>query len=317
MKFPHLFLNNLSREQKEFINLLDLTAKVHGENRNPSGRVDSVIWDEDFFHLKNSGIWKTKTADEKKSILVVLGQKILQEAYFIECAGMAYAGKMNLAAQTKEEREFFCFVAEEEAKHLRMVEALANFNTSLETIPSFALLIGEIIQEATKSSHLLLIQILLEGWGLNYYKTLAKNARDENVAAAFKAILKDEIRHHSAGVLLFSQHKKNMDESSKKEFLGYMERIAFMVKIGPYNACEEVFRHHDQATREELKNFLIETNAETVTAGKMEILGQLLGKGLPDDVLESLKESGTLKALDLNEMTELLYQSMPGIFLPE
>lgn len=317
MKFPHLFLNNLTKEQKEFNNLLDLTAKVHGESRNTSGKVDSVIWDEDFFHLKSSSLWKAKSKDAKNAILISLGQKILQEAYFIECAGMAYAAKMNLAAQTKEEREFYCFVAEEEAKHLRMVESLANFSTSLETIPSFALLIGEIIQEATKSSHLLLIQILLEGWGLNYYKTLAKSARDENVASAFKAILKDEIRHHSAGILLFSQYKKDMDESSKKEFLGYLERIAFMVKIGPYNACEEVFQGQDAATIEELKNFLIETNAETVTAGKMEILGQLLGKSLPDDVLEILKNNETLKALDLNEMTELLYQSMPGIFSPE
>jgi hypothetical protein len=51
-----------------------------------------------------------------------------------------------------------------------------------------------------------------------------------------------------------------------------------------------------------------------VTSGKMELLGQLLSKSLPDDVLNSIKEKKMLKALDLNEMTEALYQSMPGIF---
>lgn len=316
MKFPHLFLNNLGKDQKEFLNLLDLTAKVHGEKRNPAGKIDAVIWNEDFHHLKQSSLWKAKSQTEKDTILKSLGQKILQEAYFIECAGMAYAGKMNLAANTKEEREFFCFVAEEEAKHLRMVEDLCNFNTSLENIPSFALLIGEIIQEATKTSHLLLIQILLEGWGLNYYKSLAKSALDENVAAAFKAILKDEIRHHSAGVILFNQYRNVMDADAGKEFIQYLERIAFMVKIGPYSACEEVFRETSLANKDELHKFLVETNAVSVTSGKMEILGQLIGKSLPDSVLEEVKEKEILKALNLNEMTEVLFQSMPGIFSP-
>lgn len=313
MKIPQLFLNNLGKDQKEFQNLLDLTAKVHGENRNPQGKEDVVIWNEDFFHLKNSTLWKEKSNMEKTRILISLGQKILQEAYFIECSGMAYAAKMNLSAQTKEERQFFCFVGEEEAKHLRLVESLANFNTSLEGIPSFALLIGEIIQEATKSSHLLLIQILLEGWGLHYYKTLAKSAMDESVAAAFKAILKDEIRHHSAGVILFSQ-QKSLSEEAAEEFLGYLERIAFMVKIGPYSACEEIFRNEAKPTLEKLKDFLKETDAESTTAGKMEILAQLLSKSLPDNVLETLKEREILKPLELSEMSEVLFQSMPVIF---
>lgn len=319
MKFPQIFLTQIQKDQKEFLNLLDLTAKVHGENRNTAGKIKSVIWDENFFHLKSSTVWMGLTASEKESVLLSLGEKILQEAYFIECGGMAYAGKMNLTARTKEEREFFCFVAEEEAKHLRMVENLANFNISLDSIPSFALLIGEIIQEASKPSHLLLIQILLEGWGLNYYKSLARNARDENVAVVFKAILKDEIRHHSAGVILFSSYlnQNEIEEKESDEFLGYLERIAFMVKIGPYSTAEECFKRTANKNKEDLRNFLAETEAVSVTSGKMELLGQLLSKSLPDDILEQIKERNLLKALDLNEMTEVLYQSMPGIFSPD
>lgn len=319
MKLPQIFLNSMQKDLKDFQNLLDLTAKVHGETRHSGGKVKSVIWDESFFHLKSSTIWKGLSSDDRETILLSLGEKILQEAYFIECAGMAYAGKMNLTARTKEEREFFCFVAEEEAKHLRMVEGLASFNTSLENIPSFALLIGEIIQEASKPSHLLLIQILLEGWGLNYYKSLAKSAKDETVAAAFKAILKDEIRHHSAGVILFSAHvtQNDMNESEREEFLGYLERIAFMVKIGPYSATEECFQRSLHKDKDDLRHFLVETDAVSVTSGKMELLGQLLGKSLPEKVLKEIKSRKILAALDLNEMTDILFQSMSGTFSPD
>ncbi len=319
MKKPQLFLNKMSKDQKEFLNLLDLTAKVHGENRSSLAKEGSPIWGEEFFHLKSATVWKSLTDEDQRIILINLGQKILQEAYFIENAGMAYAGKMNLAAKTKEEREFFCFVGEEEARHLRMVEALSSFPTSLDTIPSFALLIGEIIQEAGKVSHLLLIQILLEGWGLNYYKSLQKMSLDENVSNVFKAILKDEIRHHSAGVILFNTHKNQtgMSKEDADEFLSYLERIAFMVKIGPYSACEEIFSRYPSATKSELKVFLEETSAITVTAGKMELLGELIGKALPLEVIAQIKEKGILKALDLSEMTDILYQSMPKIFRPD
>lgn len=314
MKFPHLFLSNLPKEQKEFLNLLELTAKVHGESKIPVGKENVPIWDEEFFNVKNSETWKSLSAEAKNSILVSLSQKILQEAYFIECAGMAYAGKMNLAARNKEEREFYCFVGEEEAKHLRMVESLANFSTSLENIPSFSLLIGEIIQEAQRTSHLLLIQILLEGWGLNYYKTLAKTAKDENVAQTFKNIVKDEIRHHSAGVILFANHKSGMNDKEVDEFMGYFERISFMVKVGPYSICEEVFRQKKDPTEEELKKFLTEINAVVVTSGKMELLGQLIAKSLPDAVLEKVKAKGYLTPMSLEEMTSALSQSISGIF---
>lgn len=319
MKFPQLFLTNMSREQKEFLNLLELTAKVHGEVKNPMGKENVPIWDEEFFHLKDSKIWKTLRPEVRNDILVSLSQKILQEAYFIECSGMAYAAKMNLAARTKEEREFYCFVGEEEAKHLRMVESLANFDTSLDNVPSFALLIAEIIQEAKRPSHLLLIQILLEGWGLNYYKSLSKTAKDENVANVFKGILKDEIRHHSAGVLLFGSHTKThgMSAEEVQEFLSYFERLSFMVKIGPWSVCDEVFRHIEKPTRQMLSDFLHEIQADVNTSGKVEILGQLISKALPEKVLKTVKSRGMLDSLTHDEMKEALAQSISGTFALE
>lgn len=316
MKFSQIFLQNLSKDYKEFLNLLDLTAKVHGENRHPVAAPGKIIWPESFYHLTHSSHWKQLKEDEQREILCSLGNKILQEAYFIESAGMAYAGKMNLAAKTKEEREFFCFVAEEEARHLRMVEVLTDFNKSLENIPSFALLIGEIIQEAKKPSHLLLIQILLEGWGLQYYKTLAKNSQDDAVTQTFKAILKDEIRHHSAGVILFNDHESltPMSPEEANEFLSYLERISFMVKVGPYSAASEVLKKSASRNKTELKKFLEETDAVKVTAEKVEILYNLLKKSLPSNVLDEVQNREILKALTLSEMTDILFESIPEIF---
>lgn len=311
-----VFPSSLSKEYKDFLNLLDLTAKVHGEAKtlNPAGK--NPVWQADFFHLENSDIWKTLSVDIQTSILINLGHKIYQEAYFIECAGMSYAAKMNLTSNSREEREFFCFVGEEEARHLRLIESLGGFSISSENIPSFALLIGEIIHEASRPSHLLLIQILLEGWGLSYYKTLSLYAKDETVVQVFKQILKDEIRHHSAGVLLFANVKNSsFDENAQSEFLSFLKRIAFMVKIGPWNLCDEVFKHIKGASEQQLRTFLEECQAVTKTNEKMELLSYLLEKNLPKNVLTKIKEEKILMPMNLEEMTEILYQSIPGISL--
>jgi rubrerythrin len=313
---PGTFLSSLPKEQKEFLNLLELTAKVHGESKTLESTGKEPIWHADFFHVKNSLIWHSLPAEIQNSILLNLGHKIFQEAYFIECAGMSYAAKMNLAAKSKEEREFFCFVGEEEARHLRLIEALGGFSISLENIPSFALLIGEIIHEAHRPSHLLLIQILLEGWGLSYYKNLSKFSKDEAVSQVFKQIIKDEIRHHSGGVLLFSQVKETSEfsDGDQSEFFAFLERIAFMVKIGPWNLCDQVFKHLAHPTKNQLETFLVECEAVDKTAEKMQLLEQLLEKNLPKSVLKTIKEKKILEPMNLIEMTEALSQSISGTF---
>lgn len=306
-----VFPTSLPKEQKEFLSLLELTAKVHGEPKKLEAIGDNPVWQSDFFHVEKSETWNSLNAEKQNAILINLGHKIFQEAYFIECAGMAYAAKMNLTSNSREEREFFCFVGEEEAKHLRLIESLGGFSTSSENIPSFALLIGEIIHEASRPAHLLLIQILLEGWGLNYYKALSLYAKNPTAVQVFKQILKDEIRHHSAGVLLFANVKDTgFTDKDENEFLSFLQRIALMVKIGPWNLCEEIFKHKKELSKQQLKNFLIECQAVTKTSEKLELLLNLLEKNLSKKALSRIKAEKILVPMDLDEMTEALYQSI-------
>lgn len=317
MKLFQLFLKNLSTKHKDFLNLLDLTAKVHGEKKIAEKIVNTPIWGADFFGMEKAHVWNQLEKADQDSVLVKLSHSILREAYFIECAGMAYAAKMNLSALSKEERQFYCFVAEEEAKHLRMVESLSDFSRELDQVPSFAQLIGQIIQDASRMEHLLLIQILLEGWGLYYYKSLSKGARQDQVVDVFKAILKDEIRHHSSGVLLFGHlSEQKIAPQEYTEFLSYLEQITLMIKIGPWTLCQEVFSKLEAVNYEMLKQFLVETKAVEQAKEKMAVITQLMEKVLPPEVLKLVKERGCFTCLELDQMTEQLEQSLPEIFGP-
>ncbi len=316
MKKVELFLDSSPQDQKEFLNLLELTAKVHGESKDLKMIKDHYLWGEDFFQLDKAVIWNSIKSENKIRILKSMTENILREAYFIESAGMAYAAKMNLTSKTKEERAFFCFVAEEEAKHLRLVESLFDFDKNRNNIPSFALLIGEIIQEASRTSHLLLIQILLEGWGLNYYKRLSKESHHEIVTSAFKLILKDEIRHHSAGVILFSKDRNSTGENAENraELISFVDRICKMIKIGPYALCLEVFTQIEDPNPEKLRSFLHEIDAVNETDQKLKLIEELISKSLSDDYMTEMRNKNCFESFSLEAMTEALVESMPEIF---
>jgi rubrerythrin len=319
LKKVDLFLHSSSTEQKEFLNLLDLTAKVHGENKDTSEKSEKFLWDERFFQLEKSSLWNSLNPEKQTSVLKSMTENILREAYFIETAGMSYAAKMNMTSLTKEERQFFCFVAEEEARHLRLVDSLFDFDKSNNNIPSFSLLIGDIIQDATRLSHLLLIQILLEGWGLNYYKSLAKETISERVSLAFKSILKDEIRHHSAGVILFSKDKQELlkENENRKELLNYIDKICKMIQIGPFTLVSKVFKFVPHPTRDDLLNFLIETDAVKTTTQKLELIDELISKALHLEFMSEMRTKAFFTPLPEEEMATMLYESMPEIFQPQ
>lgn len=311
MKKIDLFFEPKLHEKKDFLNLLELTAKVHGEKKELQQVTGDYIWGEEFFLLNRTKIWESLSQSIQKKILQKMTEHILREAYFIETAGMAYAAKMNLTSINKEERQFFCFVAEEEAKHLRLVESLFNFDKSTINIPSFALLIGEIIQEAKRNSHLLLIQILLEGWGLNYYKTLEKSCNNEIVSSVFKIILKDEIRHHSAGVILFANENNKIEDS---EFIDYIERITKMVQMGPYTLFQEVFSCIDKPSEKMVSQFLDDVDAVRSSQEKLLLVKNIIEKSLSKNSMDKLMAKNLFKALEVKEMGNFLVQSMPEIF---
>jgi rubrerythrin len=311
-----LFLNSIPQDQKDFLNLLDLTAKVHLYSKELKMIDYHLLLGETFYQLDKSQLWNSLDSDKRTKILRTMTENILREAYFIESAGMAYAAKMNLTSVTKEERQFFCFVAEEEAKHLRLVESLFDFDKSRNNIPSFALLIGEIIQEASRKSHLLLIQILLEGWGLNYYKNLAKESHYERVTSVFKLILKDEIRHHSAGVILFSKDWNSTDQKPENvnELSSYIHRICKMIQIGPFALCQEVFKQINAPNSEKVIKFLNDIDAVRTTSLKMKLVEDLISKSLSHDYINEMRNNNCFEALNLEKMAEALVGSMPEIF---
>ena len=68
-----LFLSSISQDQKDFLNLLDLTAKVHGESKELKMIDDHFLWGETFYQLDKSQLWNS--LDSEKKIRIEIHKK--------------------------------------------------------------------------------------------------------------------------------------------------------------------------------------------------------------------------------------------------
>lgn len=289
--------------------LIDLSMKTQGVVKLERD-TSSPYWDEKFFNLDQSKIWNEFNSKDKKDVLNSLSQDILSEAILIEISGMFYGSKMNHLSESLEERVMFSFITQEEAKHLQFLLPFSD-KVYPNTSPSFPLFISQLIENEEKLTALILIQVILEGWGINYYSTLKNDCQSQNLSSVLKSILIDETRHHSCGVVL--SKKENPQLTSELQTI--IASLCSMIQIGPYNVVKNCFSKKGfTSPRVELQTFLSEIEASAETQKKLSVIEKQCKKIFSEADVETLKNAGVFTPYTEDEMTAFMYEDLD--FLP-
>lgn len=293
-----LFLKNLSEKESKIERLVKVSFAANGFTAVEKTVSNGIYWGETFFSLDKSSLWKTLKEEQKFNILARMNEHLLREAYYIENAGMLYAAKMNIMAESQEERSFFSIMGFEEAEHLQSLTPFLNSNITATDVPSFSGHIGKIITEGDRPSNLFLIQILLEGWGLSYYQTLADQSADKGMREVFQRIIKDETRHHSAGVILLE--KKQTEQNTF--LLDAFHELLSMVRIGPWTLIQEIKKEVSDLSEKHTQILISEINAVADTNQKLARLKSLTEKSLGDELLNKFQKNGIWLSYTEEEM---------------
>lgn len=258
------------------------------------------IWSANFFNVENSVYWTQLTSEQKNIFLVENSNAILHEAIAIEHAGIAYAHKMALQSKTQEERNYYTTVALEELKHLLWLQPYGNPTELI--IPSFANMVADIISTEDRESLLLLIQVFLEGWGIQYYSILAASTTHTDIKNIFIQILKDESRHHAGGIILF----KEAEIIAYTELLNKVQRLVDTLRIGPYQVARSLAILHKVESAEEIESILDSIDCQQSTKEKLSLVRRILAKSLSAENLEALD----WQPFNTKQMAELILSSL-------
>lgn len=201
----------------------------------------AVLWDAAFFGLDRVDAFRSAPATAQREILGACARGKLLEAYFIEKAGVSYAAKMTLLAETADERTLYALFCAEEAAHLDAIRAaLGPVDESGWQADPFLGLLQTIVEEADRQTGQLVIQVALEGWGLLHYGALRDRCRHGGLRQTLAGIVADEAGHHGSGVALL--RGEALAPAAARHAAALLGEMLAMIQVGPALVAEALER---------------------------------------------------------------------------
>ena len=245
-----------------------------------------VVWPASFFALERVGVFSQADEATQQRILERCSLQIVEEAWFIERAGMAFASRMCLEAPTLEERQLYACFAADEAAHTTLVRGYLP-GGGAEARPSmFHRYLAELVEGGARSTLIAVVQVALEGWGLTHYRRLATSCPDAELASALHSILRDEARHHGSGVVLCA--RQDLSGRDGDEALGFLATMLDMVRAGPVAVMEVLDEELDLGPGR--ARVLEELDAPGQVADRLAVIRGLLHGAVPDELLLRLAD---------------------------
>jgi hypothetical protein len=286
---PHL------DEEDKLHRLLDSALKSRlNIDQYSNSRCDSTYWDSKYFNLDKVNIFIDSTTEEKTEILQLCNCGMLEEAYFIEKAGVGYMTKMVSLAESTEERMLYALFGADEVTHLAQISSFLP-NSAVGTDNPFLRLLEDVVETQDKVVLLFVLQVVLEGWGLSHYRSLAKSCRNPDFSNVLQGFLQDESRHHATGVTLFD--KTSVSLVSQQTILEILRLFLQMVQVGPQSVVAAIEKiKGDLSTQQKVKIFE-EIDTENHSGSRLKLLRSLMRNSNAGTIVEELETGGMFQPL--------------------
>ena len=253
------------------------------------------LWNPDYFNLHQTQAFKNAKEEEKLAILSASSQALLEEALYIEQSGMAYAAKMSIMADTIEERMLYGLFAADETTHYHQVRQFLPDQGRGCAPSAFHNMLTALIEEGDRESLVFIIQVILEGWGLTHYRSLAQGCQSEAFSEVLKSIVRDEARHHGSGVILCRD--RGLPDKSRDYVNDVLSQFFYMVQLGPQSVIESVERVTGGLTRHQKIELFHELGGEEQSQERLDLLKGLMQEDGFIEVSDFLDSKGHFKAL--------------------
>lgn len=260
-----------------------------------SNNSKNPYWNAAHFGLDKVKLFQDSRVEQQAEILRLCGANLLEEAYFVEKAGVGYMAKMVLLAETTEERMLYALFSSDEVTHLAQISQLLPDKEPIITDNAFLRFLADLVETDDKTVLLFVLQVMLEGWGLSHYRSLAKGCLNHELSSIFEQFLQAESQHHAAGSTLFNQ--RQVTKESRATIVETLALFLQMVQVGPQSvvaAIEAVLGH---LSRSQKIRLFEELDAETHSGTRLNLLRSLMRGEKAGTIVQELEERGAFQPL--------------------
>ncbi len=206
---------------------------------------------------------------------------------------MTFTAKMTLLSETTQERMLYSLFSADESNHLRRVLShLPETPVDSQGQP-FVQMLEHIIREGERDALVLLIQVVLEGWGIIHYHGLARSCRDARVRDTLIMILKDEARHHGSGMILARLAPLGAHQSDfvRETMIGFLA----MLQCGPQSLVSVLEKELGPLSRRDRERVFTELDGPGTASVRLELIRTLLLQGGADGLVATLDRAGSFR----------------------
>jgi rubrerythrin len=289
------------REGHELYTVLNSAIKSRTDLQIAKPTQEQAFWAAKHFHLDKVSIFCEASQVEQQRILQACGRNVLAESYYIEKCGMYFSAKMSLLAKNTQERMLYSMFASDEAVHFNwMTNFISPDGVKNYLQNPFIQLIEELLQKEEPATLAYIVQVIMEGWGIHHYQSLAKNCLDASLKKVFETILKDEARHHASGLILFNEQK--LTEKQINNIITILVRFFYMVQTGQQMIVSQLEQVKGRLPIEQKALVFAELSCESETAKKISTLKSFIkAAAYADVILEKLEQANSFKAFSAAE----------------
>ena len=248
------------------------------------------MWSPSFFGLEKSSVFRTASEETQSNIIRRCSIDVLHEAFFIEESGMAFASKMSLLSETREERMLYNLFAADEATHFHWVQNALGAIQLICSLINFIGLLESVIRDGQRESLVFIIQVILEGWGLAHYRSLLRECGHAGFRDVLERILRDEARHHGSGVVLCRE--RGLPDRARGEVIETMRSFLEMVRFGPQSVLAAIDEELGGLNKEQKRRTLEELECENHSLSRLNHLRELMMQEGFESIVAELSDHG-------------------------
>ncbi len=254
-------------------------------------------WDAAYFGLDRVTYFQQASIEQQRQILQITNRQLLEEAYFVEKAGMGYMAKMVLLAESIEERMLYSLFSADEAIHLSQIRGFLASEPENTADPFFQLL-AELAAIDDRVVLIFVIQVVLEGWGLSHYRSLAQDCQIPALVVLFTGFLQEESKHHATGVTLFQTVECAVTQQAL--MLEVLAKFLQMVQVGPQGVVSAIGQVLGGVSIAQRVKVFEELDTQAHSGTRLRLLQKLMQTGGGGEMVDRLIEKGAFEPLSPN-----------------
>jgi tRNA isopentenyl-2-thiomethyl-A-37 hydroxylase MiaE len=211
----------------------ELDARLPQPSLNEATSYCPIYWGASYFGLDKVKSFQNASKIEQAEILRLCSSEVIQQIYTIKKACVSYMAKMVLMHESTEEQMLYGLFGADEVMHLKQIsQFLQAVQIPAQQIEENQLLkfLNDVINTHDRAV-ILFVLLVLDGWSLSYYRSLAIECREPDLSLTLQTFLPDKSRHHATGVMLF--HNLSLTSESQNTIVETLSKFLLMMQIEP------------------------------------------------------------------------------------